>query len=227
MTDIVKLIDLIEAEYFRCPAGPLVNFKPWVKLREGLEVDARDSLYTVEDGWAEIFTGTRFFYKEPTLDMIHFEDVANSLGKMCRYGGHTHTFYSVAEHSCLMLLHAVEQLKIKDKRLLRTIVMHDATEAYLPDLPRPLKHMLPQFKAFETMLEEVIAERFGLIFPHPPIVKELDSRILCDERAQAMNPSYNDWGIDILEPLGVELQFYTPSQAIEHFYYAAEFLEIE
>jgi hypothetical protein len=222
---VAELLGLVEEVGFKCEAGSLTNFEPWRALRDRMEADARDSLYTVEDGWAEVFSGTRFFYRSPSVDTVHLMDIAHSLGKMCRYGGHTHTFYSVAEHSCLMYRYARSRLGIEDKQTLRSILMHDATEAYLPDLPRPLKHMLPQFKAFETTLEEVIALKFAVACPAPPIVKELDTRILVDERAQAMNPSGNDWGVDGLQRLGVWLQFYPPAEATANF--LSDFSEVE
>lgn len=212
-----ELFDTLLGYEFVDPLGhPLEKSAHWVELRRRVE-DARDHLYTVEDGWVEVFTGRQFRYKEPTVEMVHIIDIAQSLGKTARYAGHTHTFYSVAEHSCLMMRYASKHNKGLSNKMLLTILLHDATEAYLPDLPTPLKHMLPEFRAFEQDLEEVIAEKFGLRFPHPTLVKDLDTRILVDERTQAMNPSDNDWGVDSLEPLGVELKFWSPVEAVNFF----------
>ncbi len=70
----------------------------WTELRRLVD-DEPNELYTVEDGWSELYSGTQFKYREPTFEMISIIDITQALSKMCRYGGHTHTFYSVAEHS--------------------------------------------------------------------------------------------------------------------------------
>lgn len=213
---MLEMMDTLESHGFGDELGhPLVRHAYWALLREKLGSE-QPELYTVEDGWAELFTGERFFYRDPTVEMIHFTDIAEALGKVCRYAGHVHTFYSVAEHCCLLMRYARDNLDLTKQELL-TVLMHDATEAYLPDLPRPLKQMLPQFKAFEHTLEAIIAERFNLLSPHPTIIRELDSRIICDERLQALNPSENDWGVDRLTPLNVKLHLWTPAEAIDNF----------
>jgi hypothetical protein len=213
-----KLIADLEGDDFSCHAGPLSTRLEWQELRRRvLSLDTQEhELYTVEDGWIELHSGERFFYRSPTADMIHLSDIAASLGKTARYAGHTHTFYSVAEHSCLLMRWARRNI-VPDRRLLRTILMHDATEAYIPDVPRPLKHMVPLFREFEGSIERVMSPKFDLISPHPAIIREIDSRILRDEREQAMNPSGNDWGTDKLEPLGVKLHLWPPEVAIDNF----------
>lgn len=214
---VLEMMDSLEGHGFGDELGhPLARHAYWVLLRAKLGTDAPE-LYTVEDGWMELHSGTQFRFKAPTVDMIHFEDIAASIGKMCRYAGHVHTFYSVAEHCCLLMRYARDNMPSVTQRELLTLLMHDATEAYMTDIPRPIKHTLPQFKAFEHVIEAVIAERFNLITPHPTFVKMLDTRILRDERAQAMNPSENDWGTDKLEPLGVKLCLWTPAEAIDNF----------
>jgi uncharacterized protein len=60
-------------------------------------------------------------------------------------------------------------------------LLHDASEAYLADLPRPVKAGLPEYKAIETNVERVIAEKFELPFPMPPEVKAADQALLKDE----------------------------------------------
>ena len=214
MSRIKELLDTIEQ-------NDLDNLSDdWRKLRSLVD-DKPDELYTVEDGWAGLFSGTAFSYKHPTVDMISIVDITASLGKLCRYGGHVHTFYSVAEHSCLMMRHARDHYDIPfERKLLRTILLHDASEGITGmDANRPIKQMLPALKHMETqVLEPLIAEKYDLIYPHPPLIRELDSRIIKDERAQAMNPSDNDWGVDKLEALDIELQFWTWEEAIDNFF---------
>ena len=174
-------------------------------------------LYQVEDGWIELRSGQKFHFRSPDPALIDIEDIAAALSKLCRYNGHTREFYSVAEHSCHVMRHARSYVTPIHRSLL-TALMHDAAEYVMADLPRPIKQTLPLYSEIELGLERVIAERFGLLTPPwPRWVKELDTRILVDERAQCMSDSGNEWGIDGLEPLGVEIRFWTPSEAEDNF----------
>ena len=90
--------------------------------------------------------------------------------------------------------------------------MHDASEAYLSDVIRPIKSSLTNYHEIESRLERVIAQRFGLQWPHPAEVKRIDNAILADERDQAMATPPADWNLP--EPaLSVELQFWTSTKA--------------
>ncbi len=166
-------------------------------------------LYQVEGGWFEVFTGTKFHFAEPRQEEISIDDIAHSLSMQCRYNGHTRFFYSVAEHSVLisdwLMLNGYGSLYAL------TGLLHDAAEAYIGDMVRPLKATMPAFRVQERVLDEAVALKFSTVHPFPNIVKELDTRILCDERAQAMNESDNSWGTDGLEPLGVKIQGHDPT----------------
>jgi len=154
------------------------------------------------DDWMETASGMQFAFMNPEPYMIRLEDIALALSRTCRYGGHTKRFYSVAEHCCLMsdfVLHTGGE-----PLAAFTALHHDDAEAYIGDLPRPAKQNMPQFKGVETGIDRVVAERFGSIYPFPDWLKELDTRILVDERAQVINPSMNQWTIDHFEPLGIK-----------------------
>jgi hypothetical protein len=95
-------------------------------------------------------------------------------------------------------------------------LMHDASEAYLSDVIRPIKSHLTNYLEIEAGLERIIADRFGLSWPMPPEVKRLDNAILADERDQAMRIPPADW--QLREPaLGVTLQFWKPKRAEREF----------
>lgn len=164
------------------------------------------TLYQVEDGWIETFTGIRFYFMNPTPDMFSIVDIAHSLAMQVRYNGHVKAHYSVAEHCVLMS----DWLRDRghDRQTCLTALMHDVAETYIGDMPRPVKEKVPEFKAIEKVIDAAAAKRFGLSYPFPPIVKELDARILKDERAQAMNPSDNEWGTDSLEEMGVRVKLW-------------------
>lgn len=166
----------------------------------------------VRDHWIELRSGTRYYFLDPKPEMILIEDVAASLSKKCRFNGHTLKFYSVAEHCVVLVLWAKAHCVLTAKMLL-ALLLHDVGEMPLPDVPTPMKKVLPDFKALERLNEEVLLPRFGLEYPMASWIKTLDSRIIADERAQGMSDSGNDWGLGDLEPLGVKLQFWTPKQA--------------
>jgi hypothetical protein len=161
-----------------------------------------------KDGWMQTLTGRKVFPLRMTPAMISIEDIAGSLSKMCRYAGHCERFYSVAEHCVHVARHARTELKL-------TALLHDASEAYLVDVPRPLKPFLPGYYEIEESIALVVAQRFGLIHPLPPEVKMLDNAILRDEREQNMAPMDEppaQWG-DVSEGLGVKLGFWDPREA--------------
>ena len=93
--------------------------------------------------------------------------------------------------------------------------MHDAAEAYVVDVPRPLKSWLPGYKEIEERVEQAIAARFNLPWPLSDEIKQLDERIIEDERMQAMSEPPRFWGHR--EALGVTLQFWWPERAAYRF----------
>jgi hypothetical protein len=163
--------------------------------------------------WMTTATGRAFWPLDPQPEDICIEDIAAALSKLCRFGGHTVKFYSVAEH----LVHCAN--KAPAGFGLATL-MHDASEAYLSDVIRPIKAHLTNYKAIEADLERVIATKFALPWPMPPEVKALDEAIIADEKEQACAPSppipWSHWNNDT-KPLGVTLQFWKPKRAEREF----------
>jgi hypothetical protein len=102
-------------------------------------------------------TGTRVDLEDPREDMIEFEAIAQGLSNCCRFAGQIYNFYSVAQHSVL-----VSKLVAPHNR--RVALMHDATEAYMGDLSRHLKHheMLLGYRQLESRLNDVIFNKFNL-----------------------------------------------------------------
>ena len=109
---------------------------------------------------------------EPTMDMICIEDIAHALSYQCRFGGHLPKFYSVAQHSlnCSYLM--------DNKELKLAALLHDASEAYLLDIPRPIKQSLSNYKEIEDGLMKLIAEKFGFEYPLHSEVKKIDELML-------------------------------------------------
>lgn len=120
----------------------------------------------------------------PDPKFLDINDIAHALSQLCRYGGHTSQFYSVAQHSILVSSYLPQEYCLWG-------LMHDATEAYLCDLPRPIKMFSKigePYREIEQRLMEVIAARFGLSMPIPEIVKHMDNWILLAEARDLLEP---------------------------------------
>ncbi len=156
----------------------------------------------------QTYTGRSFYPLAPRVEDIDPDDIAHALSMLCRYGGHTRHFYSVAEHCVLM------SLAVPAEHALWAL-LHDATEAYLIDLITPLKQQMPEYRAAEARLMLAICERFRLPPYWPRKVKDADFRILLDERAALLPPSPQPWDpkIEAAQPLGVTIRCWTPAEA--------------
>ena len=166
--------------------------------------------------WMQTYTGRQFWPLDPRPDEIDIIDIAAALSKLCRYGGHTLRFYSVAEHCVLMARMA--RMRGQSRAAVIWALMHDASEGYLCDVIRPIKPSLTNYAAIEGRLIRAIAARFGLPQPMPPIVNIMDEAILLDEQAQVMARPPKPWSLDpATRPLGVTLQFWSPDQAFAAF----------
>ena len=173
----------------------------------------------------ELYSGLPFWYDKLDENTYDINDIAHALSMQCRYNGHCNYFYSVAEHCILMFDYAQYTLNITDNNILRTILMHDASEAYLSDIPRPLKQLLPDYIKVEKELENVLAKEFKLIYPFPEIVKELDNSMLKVERNHVKVWTDNIWSSDHLPLLPIKLKGWTPKKSEKEYlqrYYMVE-----
>ncbi len=142
----------------------------------------RPMVSTAQDASFSTFTGIEFFPFAPRLADVSIYDIAHALARQCRYGGHVATeFYSVAEHSLL-----VSQVVPLEDALWG--LLHDSDEAYLPDLPTPIKRAFPDYKAAGDRLRALVMQRFALPVLEPPSVRDADQRIrLTEQRALFKN----------------------------------------
>jgi hypothetical protein len=134
-------------------------------------------LYLERPSSIKTFTG-RVDPLNPVVDEINIEDIAHALSRQCRYNGHCVGFISVARHSIWVSERLAEQ--DHDELVQLTGLLHDAAEAYLGDLVRPIKHsdFGKAYLTVEAVLEGVIAEKFGLPFPFPDAVYAADNYVL-------------------------------------------------
>ena len=162
--------------------------------------------------WIQTFSGRQFWPLDPRVDEIDIRDIAHSLSMQCRYNGHCTKFYSVAEHSVHVCWAATPANKLAG-------LLHDASETYLCDLPRPVKYSVIGYKEAEQVVEAVLAEKFGFEHPLPDEVHTLDARICLDEMRQIMAPLPAPWGEPFasLTPLGIALHCWSPEIAEKWF----------
>lgn len=155
--------------------------------------------------WIQTYTGKQFWPFDPKPDDIDIIDIAHSLSLQCRFNGHCRTFYSVAEH-CVRLSYIVPE----EDALWG--LLHDATEAYLCDVPRPIKRELPHYKEMEDRMLERIAVVFSLPWPIPESVKHADNVMLATEKRDLMAAPPASWELGVSPLEGVVVPI-SPTQA--------------
>nr|BDD46194.1 hypothetical protein 29 [bacterium] len=137
--------------------------------------------------WCQTYAGVVSWPLDPdrnTPQDILVADIAHSLAYQCRFNGHCKVFYSVAQHSVIIADTLFEQTK--DLTIAQQGLLHDATETYLGDIPRPMKTLMPDFKSMEAKWMQKIFDRFGVEFPLNPEIKIADDRLLRTEAEQFM-----------------------------------------
>lgn len=141
--------------------------------------------------WIQTVSGRKFPLLDIDLDAIVIEDIAHALSMLCRFNGQCERFYSVAEHSVHVSIEIAPNLAIVG-------LMHDAAEAYLGDVPSPLKGQLRDFKVIEDRLIDAIGVKFGFAMPEAGTdeereLKRADKQLLIDEKAAIMAPQPEPW----------------------------------
>ena len=106
------------------------------------------------------YTNTHFYPLDPQMDEVKIEDIAHALSQMCRANGHFKTFYSVAQHSINCALEA--RTRGLSNRIQLACLLHDASEAYISDITRPVKCYLDEYRKIEHKLQQVIYLKFGI-----------------------------------------------------------------
>lgn len=133
-------------------------------------------------------SGIYFNLLEPDSIDVKITDIALSLSRICRFGGHTDKFYSVAQHSLLVSRLVPKQYALEG-------LLHDAAEAYIGDIVAPLKQFLPDYKAIEARIEAAIAKRFLLNTSTDckNAIKKADLQLLLTEKRDLFNKETTDW----------------------------------
>lgn len=128
----------------------------------------------------------------PTPTEFDISDIAHALSQICRFGGHTRQYYSVAQHSVL-----VSQIVPTEYRL--QALLHDAAEAYFGDMVQPLKRQpwMWSYRDFESAMMARVFECFGVkrTADSNEAVRAADLQMLATERRDLMPPNGQPWAI--------------------------------
>lgn len=125
------------------------------------------------------YTGIKINPKEPHINNIEIKDIAHALSLICRGNGHVSTFFSVAQHC----INCAQEAKERgyNKKIILACLLHDASEAYLSDLPRPLKQDIKDYINIENNLLDIIYTKYlgsPLSYDEQAIIKMIDDDML-------------------------------------------------
>lgn len=152
-------------------------------------------------------SGRLLDYLDPQPDQICIEDIATALSRESRFNGHMEAYYSVAQHSVLVS-------EIVPPAMALEGLLHDATEAFMKDLPSPLKQLLPDYQRIEDRLDGVIRTKFRIPVSLSPQVKHADRILLATERRDLRAPDGTIWEcLDGIEPLEESIRPWSPPVA--------------
>lgn len=144
--------------------------------------------------WTQTGSGLRFYLHDLDENVYTITDIAASLSKQCRYNGNSRYFYSVAQHSVLASLMAPPEFALET-------LLHDASEAYIGDIVRPIKKAIPGLSELEDQLHQSIFKSFNLTWPMPDIVHVIDNRMLRTEMGLLMPQADPvEWGFSDVQP---------------------------
>lgn len=138
----------------------------------------------IDRAWIQTASGGKFHILDPQQSEINILDIAHALAMQTRFTGHGRKFYSVAEH-CVLGSHLVPE---KDALW---FLLHDASEAFVSDISRPLKHFTgvgPTYLAVEQKIMEAIVKKFDLPLPEPVTIKQIDNAMLFAEKEYLLPP---------------------------------------
>lgn len=159
------------------------------------------------------YTNKKFYFLDPKPEQICIEDIAQALSMNCRFSGHVSKFYSVAEHCCIIadLVEAAD----KSSTEVLSALLHDASEAYICDIPRPIKPYLDNYFDMELKIERVIQKKYS-ITAKTDLINYYDHHI-CGEEARQLFLHVPDWVEEFERLKDIKINAWTPDQAKKEF----------
>ena len=186
--------------WLRAPAGEQPSAAALDSASGAEVVGLGDRDHGRRGDWGQTVSGRRFYPLDPRPEDISIEDIAHALSHICRFGGHTCGFYSVAQHSLhvVALVHDGFSDRVMQPACVRETLLwalfHDAPEAYIGDMIRPLKiqPVMQPFRDADAAIMQAVCRRFDMIGDLPPEVKAADDIAVVTEARDLMwNPQ---WG---------------------------------
>lgn len=184
--------------------------------------------------WIQTYSGRQFFPLSPRPEDIDLEDVAHALAYQTRYTGHAPEAYTIAQHSVLVSARAAELVQKRNGTVdeVRSAalwgLLHDASEAYIVDVPRPIKPMLTNYRELEEKVMQAVAARFALPSTVLPEVKLADNDALVTEAhfffPEAKRPA--PWSV-VGEVFASEFFVWSHAEAVEYFLDRADDLGLD
>lgn len=154
--------------------------------------------------------GEYFDLLAPETSVFGIDVIAHGLANVCRFAGQCREFYSVAQHS----VHVSEAVSAD---LAMCALLHDASEAFIHDITKPLKDLLPDYRLVEDRIEADIARRFGTAYPLPSEIKRADRRLLRAEQRDLM-ANADTWSSGLgVEPWPLPIVPWPPKLAAARF----------
>lgn len=158
------------------------------------------------------FTGRDVYPLEMTTGDININDIAHALSNQCRYAGHSKVFYSVAQH-CVLVANYLH-IRHDDDELAFAGLLHDAAEAYLTDMPTPIKRLMPEYGKAEDRIQRVVEETFQLQYRlDEALIHDADMKLLATEARDLMGDPQNWKSLRGLVPLMDKVRPVEASQA--------------
>ena len=162
------------------------------------------------------FTGKHFDPTKPDMTMVDIRDIAHALSLTCRGNGHVKTFFSVAQHCINCSLEA--EARGYSNRVVLGCLLHDASEAYMSDVPRPFKHSLPEYTQVEEKLLDMIYTKFlgtTLNEEEKKLVKGIDDDLLYYDLKELLNETTEGAAPEIMIELNYQV---VPFEEVERTY---------
>ena len=166
-----------------------------------------------------VASGHYFDFLNPDPKMITIENIAKPLSRICRFGGHIASFYSVAQHCCSATIACRMAGFGREEQL--AVLLHDAAEAFCGDVVKPLKLMLGNaYSDVEDRVEKAIGIAFGVDFDkHKYVIKKFDLAMLMLEKKYFFPQDSVKWaGEDDVIDVDFKMTTLWPSYQAEHYY---------
>lgn len=154
--------------------------------------------------WIQTVTCKKINPAMPNAADLNWDDIATGLSNLCRYTGQVRDFYSVAQHSILVSQRALALAMRQRLSLAQCMyvaqwgLIHDAAEAYMADIARPVKHQpfMAGYRIVEQQLQSMIAVWSGLGPAEPEMVKQADMDVYATEVRDLKQPKHPDWIVE-------------------------------